>query len=80
MLCNNIDMKDPEEANIILSIKISRLEKGISFDQYHYDDKILKKYNYFDCKPNFFFSHQYFTCIYIVCVCVGGWVGVGAKN
>lgn len=51
LLCNNFDMKDLREANVILGIKITRSEKGISLDQSHYIEKILKKYDYFDCKP-----------------------------
>ncbi|GJS95273.1 retrovirus-related pol polyprotein from transposon TNT 1-94 [Tanacetum coccineum] len=39
------------EANVILGIQISRSKSGISLDQSHYIEKILKKYNYFDCKP-----------------------------
>ena len=44
-------MKDLGDANVILGIKITRSEKGFSLDQSHYIEKILKKYNYFDCKP-----------------------------
>ena len=44
-------MKDLDDANVILGIKITRSEKGFSLDQSHYIEKILKKYNYFDCKP-----------------------------
>jgi hypothetical protein len=51
LLCNNFDMKDLREASVILGIKITRSEHGISLDQTHYVEKILKKYNYFDCKP-----------------------------
>lgn len=43
-------MEDLKEAIVILGIKITRIESGISLDQYHYIEKILKKYNYFDCK------------------------------
>ena len=43
-------MKDLGEAMIILGIKVTRSKKGISLDQIHYIEKILKKYNYFDCK------------------------------
>ena len=43
-------MKDLGEANIILSIKITRAEKRIYLDQSHYIEKVLKKYNYFDSK------------------------------
>ncbi|CAJ2651717.1 uncharacterized mitochondrial protein AtMg00810-like [Trifolium pratense] len=51
LLGNNFDMKDLGEASVILGIKITRSEKGISLDQSHYVEKILKKYGYFDCKP-----------------------------
>jgi len=51
LLSNNFDMKDLGEANVILGIKITRSEKGISLDQSHYVEKIFRKYNYFDCKP-----------------------------
>ena len=44
-------MKDLGEANVILGMKISRTSNGIFLDQSHYIEKILKKYNYFDCKP-----------------------------
>ena len=44
-------MKDLGEANVILGIKISGTSNGIFVDQSHYIEKILKKYNYYDCKP-----------------------------
>jgi hypothetical protein len=44
-------MKDLGEASVILGIKITRSKDGITLDQSHYVEKILKKYNYFDCKP-----------------------------
>ena len=50
VLGNNFDMKDLREADVILGIKISRSDKGISLDQSHYIEKILRKYNYY-CKP-----------------------------
>ena len=50
IMCANFDMKDLEEANVILGIKITRFEKGICLDQSHYIEKVLKKYNYFDRK------------------------------
>ena len=34
-----------------MGIKITSSEKGISLDQSHYVEKILRIYNYFDCKP-----------------------------
>ncbi|KAL0551643.1 hypothetical protein IC582_010732 [Cucumis melo] len=51
MLSANFDMKDLGEADVILGIKITRIENRISLYQSHYIEKILKKYNYFDCKP-----------------------------
>jgi len=44
-------MKELREASVILGIKITRLKEGICLDQSHYIEKILKKYDYFDCKP-----------------------------
>ena len=44
-------MKDQGEVDVILSIKIIGSKTGISLDQSHYIEKILRKYNYFDCKP-----------------------------
>ncbi|KAI5388393.1 hypothetical protein KIW84_074186 [Lathyrus oleraceus] len=41
-------MKYLGEASVTLDIKITRSEQGISLDQSHYVEKILKKYNYFD--------------------------------
>jgi len=51
LLSNNFDMKELGEADVILGIKITRSDKGISLNQSHYVEKILRKYNYFDCKP-----------------------------
>ncbi|KAL0559322.1 hypothetical protein IC582_003930 [Cucumis melo] len=51
MLSENFDMKELGEADVILGIKITRTKNGISLDQSHYIEKILKKYNYFDSKP-----------------------------
>ena len=51
ILCANFNMKDLGEANVILSIKITQSEIGISLDQSSYIKKIIKKYNYFESKP-----------------------------
>ena len=51
LLNTNFNMKDLGEASVILGIKITRSENGISLDQSHYIEKILRKYNYFDCTP-----------------------------
>ncbi|RWR85165.1 putative Polyprotein [Cinnamomum micranthum f. kanehirae] len=50
MLCSYFDMKDLGEANFILGMKITKSCDGIFLDQSHYVEKILKKYNYNDCK------------------------------
>ncbi|CAL0331319.1 unnamed protein product [Lupinus luteus] len=50
-LCNNFDMKDLGETDVIIGIKITRSKEGIFLDQSHYMEKIVKKYKYFDCKP-----------------------------
>lgn len=42
-------MKELGEANVILGIKITRSKLRIYLDQSHYIEKILKKYNYFNC-------------------------------
>jgi len=51
LLCNNVDMKNLGESDVILGIKITSSEKGIYLDQFNYIEKILRKYNYFDRKP-----------------------------
>ena len=43
-------MKDLRKANIMLGIKIFKLNNGILLDQTHYVEKLLKKYNYDDIK------------------------------
>ena len=51
LLNRNFDMKDLGQANVILGMKITKSIDGIMLDQSHYIEKILKKYNFFDCKP-----------------------------
>ena len=51
LFINNIDKKNLDQVEVILGFKITRSEKGISLNQSHYIEKILRKYNYFDCKP-----------------------------
>ena len=41
---------DIGEANFILGMKITKTCDGIYLEQSHYFEKILKKYNYHDCK------------------------------
>ncbi|KAL0393185.1 UNVERIFIED_CONTAM: Retrovirus-related Pol polyprotein from transposon TNT 1-94 [Sesamum radiatum] len=50
MLSSHFDMKDLGEANFILGMKITKTCDGIFLDQSHYIDKILRKYNFIDCK------------------------------
>ncbi|GJZ16530.1 zinc finger, CCHC-type containing protein [Tanacetum coccineum] len=44
-LSSKFSMKDMGEAEVILGIKIKRKNKGIVITQYHYIEKILKKFN-----------------------------------
>ncbi|GJW76476.1 zinc finger, CCHC-type containing protein [Tanacetum coccineum] len=44
-------MKDMWEADVILGIRIKQESNGISISQSHYIEKVLKKFNYFDCTP-----------------------------
>ncbi|GJU27179.1 zinc finger, CCHC-type containing protein [Tanacetum coccineum] len=44
-------MKDIGEADIILGMRIKHESNGITISQSHYIEKVLKKFNYFDCNP-----------------------------
>ncbi|GJZ66454.1 zinc finger, CCHC-type containing protein [Tanacetum coccineum] len=48
-LSSSFSMKDMGEADVILGIRIKHEINTISTSQSHYIDKILKKFNYFDC-------------------------------
>nr|GEZ33381.1 zinc finger, CCHC-type [Tanacetum cinerariifolium] len=50
-LSSRFSMKDMEESDVILGIKIKRENKGIVITQSHYIEKILKKFNREDCSP-----------------------------
>ncbi|GJU26843.1 zinc finger, CCHC-type containing protein [Tanacetum coccineum] len=50
-LSSRFSMKDIWEANVILGIKIKHESNGIAISQSHYIEKVLKKFNYFDCTP-----------------------------
>ncbi|KAH9720235.1 hypothetical protein KPL70_006028 [Citrus sinensis] len=50
LLSSNFDMKDMGLADVILGIKILKNDNGIVLTQSHYIEKILKKFNYYDCK------------------------------
>ena len=43
-------MKDLGEAKVILGIKITRTLNGLNLSQKHYIEKILKRFEHFDCK------------------------------
>ncbi|GJZ84782.1 zinc finger, CCHC-type containing protein [Tanacetum coccineum] len=43
--------KDMGEADVILGIRIKHKSNGIAISQSHYIEKVLKKFNYFDCTP-----------------------------
>ncbi|RVW71602.1 Retrovirus-related Pol polyprotein from transposon TNT 1-94 [Vitis vinifera] len=49
-LGSKFDMKDLGEANVILGIKINRTPNGLKLSQKHYVEKILRKFEHFDCK------------------------------
>ena len=47
---SHFDMKNLGEANFILGMKITKTCDEIYLEQSYYIEKILKKYNYHDCK------------------------------
>ncbi|GJZ22732.1 zinc finger, CCHC-type containing protein [Tanacetum coccineum] len=48
-LSSRFFMKDMGEADVILGIRIEHESNGIAISQSHYIEKVLKKFNYFDC-------------------------------
>ncbi|GKC97945.1 zinc finger, CCHC-type containing protein [Tanacetum coccineum] len=50
-LSSRFSMKDTGEADVILGIRIKHESNGIAISQSHYIEKVLKKFNYFDCTP-----------------------------
>ncbi len=50
-LSSKFDMKDMGVADVILGMRIIRKDKNIILTQSHYVEKILKKFNQFDCTP-----------------------------
>ncbi|GJY98389.1 zinc finger, CCHC-type containing protein [Tanacetum coccineum] len=50
-LSSRFSMKDMGEADVILGIRIKHESNGITISQSHYIEKVLKKFNYFDCSP-----------------------------
>ncbi|GJY89716.1 zinc finger, CCHC-type containing protein [Tanacetum coccineum] len=50
-LSTRFSMKDMVEAGVILGIRIKYESNGIAIYQSHYIEKVLRKFNYFDCIP-----------------------------
>ena len=50
-LSDHFDMKDLGVADVILGIKIIRNPEGITLSQSHYVEKVLRKFEQFDCSP-----------------------------
>ena len=50
-LSSKFSMKDMGESDVILGIRIKHESKRISMSQSHYIEKVLKKFNCFDCTP-----------------------------
>ncbi|GJV66002.1 zinc finger, CCHC-type containing protein [Tanacetum coccineum] len=50
-LSSRFSMKDIGEADVILGIRIKHESNGITISQSYYIEKVLKKFNYFDCTP-----------------------------
>ncbi|CAM8877025.1 unnamed protein product [Rhodiola kirilowii] len=48
---HKFSMKDMGEAEVILGIRINRVEGGLALTQSHYIENVLKKFNYMDCYP-----------------------------
>nr|KYP50828.1 Retrovirus-related Pol polyprotein from transposon TNT 1-94 [Cajanus cajan] len=49
-LASNFDMKDMGEASVILGGKVVRKGDSILLSQGHYVERLLKKFDYYDCK------------------------------
>ncbi|GJX13963.1 zinc finger, CCHC-type containing protein [Tanacetum coccineum] len=50
-LSSRFSIKDIGEADVILGIRIKHESNGVAIYQSHYIEKVLKKFNYFDCTP-----------------------------
>jgi hypothetical protein len=51
-LSKSLDMKDLGEADVILNIKLVKVDGGITLSQSHYLEKVLKRFIFSDCKPS----------------------------
>ncbi|GKA93201.1 zinc finger, CCHC-type containing protein [Tanacetum coccineum] len=50
-LSSRFSMKDMGEADVILGIRIKHESNGMAISLSHYIEKVLNKFNYFDCTP-----------------------------
>ncbi|GJV32237.1 zinc finger, CCHC-type containing protein [Tanacetum coccineum] len=50
-LSSRFSIKDMGEADVIFGIRIKHENNGIAISQSHYIEKVLKKFNYFNCTP-----------------------------
>ncbi|CAM8900601.1 unnamed protein product [Rhodiola kirilowii] len=50
-LSSKFSMKDMGEAEVILGIRIKKVEGGFALTQSHYIENVLRKFNYMDCHP-----------------------------
>ena len=46
----NFDMKDLEEVDVILGVKMTKMLNGLNLSQKHYIHKILRMFEHLDCK------------------------------
>jgi len=50
-LSQNFDMKDLGKADVILGIWVTRHNDSLVLSQSHYIEKVLRKFNNYNCKP-----------------------------
>jgi hypothetical protein len=51
-LCQSFYIKDIDDADVILNIKLIKGENGITLTQSHYVEKVLSRFGYKDSKPS----------------------------
>jgi hypothetical protein len=51
-LSKSFDMKDLEEADVILNIKLIKKDSGIVLSQSHYVEKVLSRFGFMDSKSS----------------------------
>jgi hypothetical protein len=51
-LCQSFNMKDIDDADVILNIKLIKRENRITLTQSHYVEKVLNRFIYKDSKPS----------------------------